>query len=194
MEFPELISRLALALGIGLLIGLERGWRRRDASPGSRAAGIRTFALSGLLGGVIAALAQALGGAATASGGIVLGVGLIAYAAIITIFTRDLNKAAGSFSATSAIAGLLTFGRGAYALLADMRVAAATGVAVTGLLAAREELHGWVAKITWPELRSGLVLLAMTFIGLPIVPDDPIGPLGGANPREIWLIAIVLAA
>jgi uncharacterized membrane protein (DUF4010 family) len=67
-------------------------------------------------------------------------------------------------------------------------------VATAGILAAREDIHGWVAKITWPELRSALVLLAMTFIVLPIVPDDPIGPFGGANPREIWLIAIVLAA
>src|SRR5262249_61643071 len=60
MDLQELLSRLAVALGIGLLIGLERGWRRRGATPGSRAAGIRTFALSGLLGGVIGALAQAL--------------------------------------------------------------------------------------------------------------------------------------
>src|SRR5438552_8381487 len=60
MDLQELISRLALALGVGLLIGLERGWRRRGATAGSRAAGIRTFALSGLLGGVIAALALAL--------------------------------------------------------------------------------------------------------------------------------------
>jgi uncharacterized membrane protein (DUF4010 family) len=193
MELQELIPRLALALGIGLLIGLERGWRRRDASPGSRAAGIRTFALSGLLGGVIAMLAQALGGAATAGGGSVLAVGLAAYAAVIAIFTRDENKAAGSFSATNAIAGLLTFALGAYALIGDMRIAAATAVAATGLLAAREELHGWLQKITWPELRSGVVLLAMTFIGLPIMPDDPVGPLGGVNPSEIWLIAIVLA-
>jgi uncharacterized membrane protein (DUF4010 family) len=57
----------------------------------------------------------------------------------------------------------------------------------------REGLHGWVERITWPELRSSLVLLAMTFIVLPVVPDDPIGPFGGVNPREIWLIAIVLA-
>ncbi len=33
----------------------------------------------------------------------------------------------------------------------------------------------------------------MTFIALPLVPDDPVGPFGGVNPREIWLIAIVLA-
>ena len=89
MDLQELISRLAVALGIGLLIGLERGWRRRRASPGSRAAGIRTFAISGLLGGVIAALAQPLssrasGGTASAVGGIVLGFGFAAYAAVIT--------------------------------------------------------------------------------------------------------------
>src|SRR5262249_57603416 len=56
-----------------------------------------------------------------------------------------------------------------------------------------EELRGWVEPIAWRELRSALVLLAMTFIALPIMPDDPIGPLGGVNPREVWIIAIVLA-
>jgi uncharacterized membrane protein (DUF4010 family) len=57
----------------------------------------------------------------------------------------------------------------------------------------REELHGWIKTITWPELRSGLVLLAMTFIAMPIVPESSIGPFGGVNLREVWVIAIVLA-
>jgi uncharacterized membrane protein (DUF4010 family) len=197
MDLDELISRLGVALGIGLLIGLERGWRRRGATAGSRAAGIRTFALSGLLGGVIAALAlavpkQEVGGAATLA--IVLGVAFAAYSAVIALFTRAENQAVGHFSATTAIAGMLTFALGAYALLGDMRVAAGAAVAATALLAAREELHGWVEKITWPELRSAVVLLAMTFIGLPILPDAPLGPFGGVNPREVWLIAIVLAS
>jgi uncharacterized membrane protein (DUF4010 family) len=197
-DLQELISRLAVALGIGLLIGLERGWRRRQASPGSRAAGIRTFAISGLLGGVIAALALALSsraseGAGSAVGGVVLGLGFTAYAAVVTLFTRDENRAVGAFSATTAIAGMLTFSLGAYALIGDLRIAAGTAVAAAGLLAFREELHGWVEQITWPELQSGLVLLAMTFLGLPIMPDDPVGPFGGVNPREVWIIAIVLA-
>lgn len=51
MDLQDLISRLALAFGIGLLIGLERGWRRRKGTAGSRAAGIRTFTIAGLLGG-----------------------------------------------------------------------------------------------------------------------------------------------
>src|SRR5215475_4079424 len=197
MDLDELISRLAVALGIGLLIGLERGWRRRGATPGSRAAGIRTLALSGLLGGVTAALAQALPkqeSAGAASLAIVLGVAFAAYSAVIALFARDENQAAGNFSATTAIAGMLTFALGAYALLGDMRIAAGAAVAATALLAAREELHGWVEQITWPELRSAVVLLAMTFIGLPILPDAPLGPFGGVNPREVWLIAIVLAS
>jgi uncharacterized membrane protein (DUF4010 family) len=196
MDTKELISRLAVALGIGLVIGLERGWRRRGATPGSRAAGIRTFALSGLLGGVIAALARALPeqeSGRAASVAVVLGVAFAAYSAVIALFIRDENKAAESFSATTAIAGMLTFALGAYALLGDVRIAAGAAVAATALLASREELHGWMEKITWPELRSGVVLLAMTFIGFPILPDTPVGPFGGVNPREVWLIAIILA-
>src|SRR5262249_5485855 len=76
----------------------------------------------------------------------------------------------------------------------DRRIAAGAAVAATALLAAREELHGWVEQITWPELRSAVVLLAMTFIGLPILPDTPLGPFCGVNLREGWLIAIVLAS
>src|SRR2546430_13418019 len=114
------------------------------------------FALSGLLGGVIAALAQALpkqesGGAASLA--IVLGVAFAVYSAVIALFARDENQAAGNFSATTAIAGMLTFALGAYALLGDMRIAAGAAVAATALLAARDELHGWGGQIPWPGCR-----------------------------------------
>jgi uncharacterized membrane protein (DUF4010 family) len=194
MDVQELISRFGVALGIGLLVGLERGWRRREAQAGSRAAGIRTFAITGLMGGTFGAIAVGLGGAGNAAGGIVLSLAFAAYAAVITAFSRDENRATGSHSATTAVAGMLTFALGAYALLGDIRLAAAGAVAAAALLAFREPLHGWVEEVTWPELRSGLVLLTMTFIALPIMPDESIGPFGGVNPRHVWLIAIVLAA
>ena len=192
MEFQDLLLRLAVALAIGLLVGLERGWRTREETAGSRAAGIRTFAISGLLGGVLGALAIAMGGAA-AAGGIVIGIGFAAYAAVIAAFCLDENRADKTYSATTAIAAMATFALGAYTLVGDVRVGAAAAVAVAVVLAMRESLHGWVANITWPELRSALVLLAMTVIAWPIVPDAAIGPYGNVNPREIWLIAIVLA-
>jgi uncharacterized membrane protein (DUF4010 family) len=194
MDTDELLSRFAVALGIGLLIGLERGWRARDDKPGSRTAGVRTFAISALLGGIVGALALAAGGTATAGGGALIGLGLAAFAAVIAVFCLEENRADQTYSATTAIAAILTFALGVYALLGDMRVAAAVAVATAALLALRESLHGWVKSVTWPELRSGLILLAMSFIALPVVPNDPIGPFGGVNPREVWLIAIVLAA
>ncbi|MBS0245798.1 MAG: MgtC/SapB family protein [Proteobacteria bacterium] len=188
MNVDQLLYRLALALGIGLLVGLERGWKTRGMQPGKRAAGVRTFTLCGLLGGIVAALAQAL--ASPVAAGLVFGFSFAVYAAIFAVMERDADRAAGSFSATTIIAGLLTFMLGAYAVIGDMRMAAAVAVAATAILALRAEIHGWIDHITWPELRSALVLLAMTFIVLPVVPDMTIG---GANPREVWLIAIVLA-
>jgi hypothetical protein len=162
-----------LALGIGLLFGLERGWRMRGEPPGARTAGIRTFAISGIHG---------------VGSGIVVGLGLAAYSAGLAIFCLEENRAQKDFSATSWVAATLTFMLGAYALIGDMRAAAGLAVAASLILALREPLHGWVEKLTWPELRSALVLLAMTFIALPIVPDAPIGPFGGVNPREVWVI------
>ncbi|MGO4816278.1 MgtC/SapB family protein, partial [Cupriavidus sp. 2MCAB6] len=55
MDEHALLSRLAVSLAIGLVVGLERGWRTRDEDDHQRAAGLRTFALSGLLGGVTGA-------------------------------------------------------------------------------------------------------------------------------------------
>lgn len=191
MTVDDLLLRLTIALGIGLLVGLERGWKTRDMTPGSRAAGIRTFTLCGLLGGVIAALAQWAGPGTGA--GFVIGLGFAVYAVVFTVLQRDADRAAGSFSATTILAGLLTFALGAFAVAGDSRVAAAAAVAMTGVLAIRTEIHGWIERITWPELRSALVLLAMSFIILPVMPDTAIGPDPGVNPREVWLIAIVLA-
>jgi len=79
MDFQELISRFGLALGVGLLFGLERGWRTRGEPPGGRTAGIRTFAISGVLGSVLGAIAQSVGGVGS---GIAMGLGLAAFSGI----------------------------------------------------------------------------------------------------------------
>jgi uncharacterized membrane protein (DUF4010 family) len=191
MEFRELISRLALALGIGLLLGLERGWRAREERPGGRAAGIRTFALSSMLGGVIGSIGQALGGA---GGGIAIGLGFLSYALATAVFCLEENRAEKNLSATTWVAAMLAFALGAYSMIGDTAAVAGSAVAATIVLALRESLHGWIEKITWPELRSGLLLLAMSFIALPILPSEPIGPFGGIDLRESWIIAMVLAA
>ena len=87
MDFQELISRFGLALGIGLLFGLERGWRMRGEPPGGRTAGIRTFAISGILGGVVGATAQTIDGVGS---GIVLGLGIAAFSVGLAASKRSL--------------------------------------------------------------------------------------------------------
>jgi uncharacterized membrane protein (DUF4010 family) len=193
MDITDLLSHFAVALGIGLLIGIERGWRTREEKPGSRTAGVRTFTIIGLLGGTTGVLAEAAGTPLTLTGGIILGLCFAAFAVTFAMMCRDENLADRSFSATTAIAGMLTFALSAYAMIGDMRAAGAAAVAAVCILALRTPLHDWLSRIEEREIRSALILLAMTFIALPVIPDEPVGPFGGVNPREIWLIAIVLA-
>ena len=182
------IARLGLALAIGLLVGLERGWRERDAAPGSRTAGIRTFGLAGLLGGIFAAVGDAMGSA------LVLATGFLGFALILAWF--QIREAAHdqTFSVTGVVAGLAVFGLGALAVVGDQRAAAAGGAALAGLLASRELLHGLLRRLSWVELRSALVLAVMTAIGLPLLPDRTIDPWGGLNPHEIWFFTVLTAA
>ncbi|HWV52051.1 MgtC/SapB family protein, partial [Pseudorhodoplanes sp.] len=194
MDITDLLSHFAVALGIGLLIGIERGWRTREDQPGSRTAGVRTFTIIGLLGGTTGVLAEAAGTPLTLIGAVIIGLCFTAFAVTFAIMCRDENLADKSYSATTAIAGMLTFLLATYAMVGDMRAAGAGAVATVCILALRTPLHDWLSRIKEQELRSALLLLAMTFIVLPIIPDEPIGPFGGVNPREIWLIAIVLAA
>ena len=191
MSTVELLHRFAAALAIGLLVGTERHWRERQEAPGRRAAGVRTFALTGLLGGVMAVLASSLG---QNGGALLLGFGLAALLAAQLPFALREAEAENRVSATSLVAALGTYSLGALAVLGDMAVAGAAAVAMTAILASRESLHGLMARITWAELRSALVLLSMTLLVMPMVPDEPIALLGGLNPALIWRFAILLAA
>lgn len=190
MEGQDLIRRLAVALAIGLLVGAERHWREREEAAGRRTAGVRTFALVGLSGGIVAALAAAAG---QLGGAVLLAGGLIALVAVLLPFALREAEAEGRFSATSLVAAIGTYALGALAVSGQMAAAGAAAVAMTAVLAARESLHGLMARITWAELRSAILLLSMTLVALPLVPDEPIPWLLGVNPNKAWMLAILLA-
>ena len=181
-----LLLRLGLALAIGLLIGLERGWRERDAPAQSRTAGIRTYGISGLLGGIFAALAQSLGAVS------VLIAGFLGFAAIFAFYKAREATHDQDFSVTGVIAGLAVFALGALAVAGDYPAAA--GPALAAILASRDVLHSLLKRLTWVELRSALILAVMTAIILPVLPDRPIDPWGGFNPREVWFFTVLIAA
>jgi uncharacterized membrane protein (DUF4010 family) len=187
MSMLDLAFRLGLALAIGFVIGLERGWRERDEEEGQRTAGLRTFTLIGLLGGVLGALSSEGDRSLLAAAFAILG-------AVLGVFLWREGQKHEDLSATTFVAALVTFALGAFAVLGDTTIAAGAAVATLLLLANKETLHGWLARITWPELRSGLLLAAMTFIALPLLPDRTIDPWQAINPHEIWLMTILIAA
>ena len=187
MDILDLATRLGLALALGFVIGLERGWKEREEGEGHRTAGLRTFSLIGLLGGIFGMLS--LGGDR-----ILLSAGFLLTGAVLAAFMWREGEREGDYSATTLIAALLTFMLGALAVLGEMAIAAGAGVATVSLLAYKRQLHGFLARITWTELRSGLLLAAMTFIALPLLPNRALDPWGALNPHELWLVTILIAA
>ena len=185
-ETLEILTRLGLALAIGLLIGVERGWRERTQAEGERTAGLRTFALIGLFGGLGGLLSKELGAPA-------LGLVFFAFAAAATLFRWRETEHEGTFGMTTLVAAFLAFSLGVYAAVGGMAVAAAAGVATAGLLAAKEWLHAWLRVVTFAELRATLTLLAMSFIALPVLPDRGYGPYQALNPHSLWLMTIAIA-
>lgn len=187
MNDTPLLLRLVVALAIGLLIGLERGWQQREEAEGERTAGLRTYTLTALLGALSAVLTAQ-------TSPVLLGLAFLGFALAFGAFAWLEAKTEQNFSVTSVVAALITFSLGAYAVLGDLQVAIATGVTVTLILALKQPLHSWLRRLTWLEIRSVLVLLAMTFLALPLLPDRTVDPWDSINPYEIWLLAIVIAA
>lgn len=182
----DMFQRLAMALGIGFLVGVERGWQHRDAPDGTRAAGLRTHAVIGLMGGVAGAMLPVIGQIGFAAFSLVFAVAFIAFKLRESLKDEDV-------SVTGTIAGLLVFALGAYAMWGDLRIAAAVGVTLVALLAFKQALHSWLDKVTWKELRSALLILGATAIALPLLPDRTIDPWDAINPRELWLLTILVA-
>ncbi len=190
----QTLLQLGLALSIGLLVGVERHWRERDATPGTRTAGLRTFGLTGLLGGIAALVAQSpvFGGAV--AGAIILATILGVYAAALIVFKLQEAVEDETNSVTTVVAAIVVFVLGAMAVLGDRTVTAAVGVAMTALLVSREMLHGLLRRLTWIELRSMIIILVMSFVVLPLVPRAPVGPFGGVDLAAVWTLAILMAA
>jgi uncharacterized membrane protein (DUF4010 family) len=178
---------LAIALLLGAIIGLERGWDAREQKPGERIAGIRTFALVGLLGGISAVLALEITTWA-------FPVMLVSVAAIGLVAYSQRLEHIRNFSITGMVGMLLTFCFGAVAVAVDPVIATASAVVTAILLDNKEEIHGWIHKLQAHELDAALKLLLISVVMLPLLPSAAMGPGGVLNPREIWWMVVLIAS
>ncbi|MBO0613005.1 MgtC/SapB family protein [Thiothrix fructosivorans] len=185
---PLIFYHLAIALGIGLLIGVERGWQHRAAPDGQRVAGVRTYGLLGLLGGCSALLAEQLGA-------MVVGLMFIGVAGALTaIYSANLRESHGEdVSITSLVAGLLVFVFGLMATGGMQEAAVAAGVVTMALLTYKPQLHRWVHALEESEVRAGTQLLLISAVILPILPHQGYGPWQALNPYELWWMVVLIA-
>jgi uncharacterized membrane protein (DUF4010 family) len=170
---------VALALGIGLLIGVERE-RRKGRGPTRSFAGVRTFTLVALVGATVQLLGQAWLTAVAA--------GLVAALALAS-YWRDRSSDPG---VTTEIALFLTFVLGVLAL-PHPAIAAGAGVVVAGLLAARGPLQQFATRtLSEVELRNALILAGAALVILPLTPDRALPALAGVNPRRVWQLVVLI--
>jgi uncharacterized membrane protein (DUF4010 family) len=183
LESNEL-SRLLMPLAIGLLIGLERGWQQRAATPGSRVAGMRTFALFGLIGGLAGFVADSGGGS------LVSAVLVLAGAALVVIgYRRDAGA-----SATTEAAALATIGLGWLAGHGWPVPALALSVLTAFMLSQRQRLHGWIQGLNEADLEAVVRFAVIAGALWPVLPNRAMGPLDAWNPRELWLVVVIVCA
>jgi uncharacterized membrane protein (DUF4010 family) len=182
----ENFKLLGIALGLGLLIGLERGWRERERSEGMRIAGLRTYGLIGLLGGLSALLARQAGPALI--GFVFIALTLILLAA----YSKNQNQLE-DIGITSEIASMLTFILGALTVFGHVVPAASAAVVATLLLGFKPLLHGWISKLDQRELEATLKLLLISVVLLPVLPDQGYGPWQMLNPYHVWWMVVLIA-
>lgn len=171
----------ALRLGIALLLGALVGLQREQTQ--SRLGGVRTFPLVALLGAFLGFL--------PGSGSWPVAAGLLAVAGVLAAVSRGTRKD-GEQGVTTEMALLAVYLIGAYAANGSLAIAGIAGGAVAALLQFKPELHGAVDKLGSEDMRAIMRFVVLAMIILPILPDRAFGPHDTLNPRESWLMVVLV--
>jgi len=180
MQLTFLFQQLGIALGLGLLVGLQR------ESAASRLAGVRTFPLVTMFGSICALLATAFGGWAIAAGFIAL-AGLI-FAGKFS----EMKAGSPDPGLTTEVAMLLMFGVGAYLIVGHRPVAIAVGGGAAVLLHFKGQMHDAVARLSSNDLKAIMQFALISLVILPVLPNRTYGPYAVLNPRHVWWMVVLI--
>lgn len=181
----DLLLNLSTALGVGLLIGTERSWSGRD-DDGEELAGIRTFGLSGLFGGLAALSIGHLGAGAWIAIFVLLALLVIAGYVVESRYSADHGM-------TTEVAMLLTFLLGSLAVAESRLLAGSIAVVVALLLSLKAHLHAAARRLSEAELSGALKLLFISVVLLPALPNQGFGPWQAFNPYTTWWMVVLIA-
>jgi uncharacterized membrane protein (DUF4010 family) len=177
----EFLPQFLASLAIGLLIGLER--ERRPSSK----AGLRTFALVALMGTLAAMLSSKIGSPWLLVTGFCI-VGVMIIAAYLTSPTEENDP-----GTTTVAALLLCYALGALIWYGQTTLAVMLAIITTTLLYFKPELRGITKRLTRRDLVSILQFLVLTFVILPILPNQNYGPYDTFNPHQIWMMVVLIS-
>ena len=177
----DVLPQFLASLAIGLLIGLER--ERRPSSK----AGLRTFALVALMGTLAAMLSSKIGSPWLLVTGFCI-VGVMIIAAYLTSPTEENDP-----GTTTVAALLLCYALGALIWYGQTTLAVMLAIITTTLLYFKPELRGITRRLTRRDLVSILQFLVLTFVILPILPNQNYGPYDTFNPHQIWMMVVLIS-
>lgn len=180
---PTLLDRpvlqLFIATVLGLFLGLEREWSEK-------AAGVRTFSLIALLGGITAVLDSEV---LLILGGVLV----IAHATLLAIrgiVTEDID----GLSLTTSVSMLVTYSLGVLVVEGFLLEAVVVAVLSSLLLVLRRELHQFAGGLSKPELRSAAEFAIIAFVVFPLLPTESYGPWEAIQPRLVWSLVVAISA
>lgn len=176
----EHLPAFATSLAIGLLIGLER-----ERSPAAKA-GLRTFALTALLGTLAAMLSEKAGSPWILAAGFVMVGGMIVMA-----YLED--RSIGDPGTTTEAALVLCFGLGAIVWYGETTLAVMLAIVTTVLLYFKPELQTLSKSLTRRDLLSFLQFAVLSFVILPVLPNRDFGPFDALNPYRVWLMVVLIS-
>ncbi len=183
------LLELAYALAVGLIIGLERGWSQRGRGEGQRFAGMRTFAIASLLGGVVTLVSERVGGNYALLVWLAVFVAVAALAVVAHVIEARHDA---DFGITTPLSLLLTFVLGSLCLLDLVDVAVSVAVIAALLLGLKPVLHGWLERLQQRELLAILQMLVISVVMLPVLPNQGYGPGEVLNPYLIgWMVVLI---
>jgi len=183
------LSSAALELSVaalgGLAVGVEREWSARNRGREHDFAGVRTFLLLGLLGG--------LGGWLPGQGFGLAGGVLLAAGALLAVAAYGFSAWRGDIEATTEVAALVVLAAGFLAGSGELVVASAISALTALVLMEKTRIHDLVFKLRSEEIEAGLRFAVLALVVLPLLPLGPYGPDPGFRPRELWALVLVFS-
>ncbi|MDQ7011107.1 MAG: MgtC/SapB family protein [Mariprofundaceae bacterium] len=186
----DLLIQAMAALGIGLLIGLEREYGQRRVNGRKKhveAAGIRTFALVALAGNLLTWLPQPM-----MTWGVSLGLGFTALIALLSYRRTSMGEQADK-GITSEVVLVLTFILGTLTGLGYVLMATIVAVIVFTLLHFKKILHHFSHSLSRTDMRQAIQFLIVSVVVLPVLPNKAYGPYESLNPQHIWLMVVLIS-